>query len=222
MTKLHVRRFAELAAEAEKVEATTYKADAGIYGAHTYVNGEALDTWKVKAQSLIANACGRTAEHYSAFIAAETTKSMLTTNRDTFHRLRSVFNAAREDYEGGYLTSTRTLVQAEIFDTELEQAAELLSKGFKVPAAVIAGTVLETALRELCDRNKVPHGKLDRMNADLAKAEVYSLLTQKRITALAQIRNDAAHGKPDQFKEIDVRTMIADVERFLSDFLVGR
>jgi hypothetical protein len=57
----------------------------------------------------------------------------------------------------------------------------------KFAAAVIAGTVLETALRQLC---------LDRMNADLAKAGVYNSLMQKRITALAAIRNRAAHGKP--------------------------
>jgi hypothetical protein len=57
------------------------------------------------------------------------------------------------------------------------------------------------------------------MNADLAKAGIYTLLIQKRITALAQIRNDAAHGKPDQFTDADVKGMIADVERFIADYL---
>ena len=60
---------------------------------------------------------------------------------------------------------------------------------------------------------------MDKMNADLAKKGVYNLLVQKRITTLAQIRNDAAHGKPDQFTEADVTSMISDVERFLADHL---
>jgi hypothetical protein len=84
---------------------------------------------------------------------------------------------------------------------------------------VVAGVVLETGLRELCIRHNISEGKLDKMNADLAKAGAYNLLKQKSITALAQIRNDAAHGKPDQFKDEDVRSMIADVGRFLADHL---
>ena len=113
----------------------------------------------------------------------------------------------------------RSLVQAEVFNSELEQATELLRKSYKAPAAVIAGTVLETALRELCDRNQIIPGKLEKMNADLAKKGVYNLLMQKRITALAQVRNDAAHGKHDGYTEPDVKTMISDIERFLADHL---
>jgi hypothetical protein len=41
----------------------------------------------------------------------------------------------------------------------------------------------------------------------------------KRITALAGIRNSAAHGKPDAFTEDEVKAMIADIERFLSEYL---
>ncbi|HFF4507887.1 TPA: DUF4145 domain-containing protein, partial [Acinetobacter baumannii] len=38
---------------------------------------------------------------------------------------------------------------------------------------------------------------------------------QKRITALADIRNNAAHGKYDEFTIEDVERMISDIERFL-------
>jgi len=133
--------------------------------------------------------------------------------------LKAIFSAAKEDFHGGYLSSVRALVQAEVFDSELEQANELLSSGYCAAAAVIAGVFLETALRDLCDRNGIPHGKLDKMNADLAKASVYNILNQKRITALADIRNSAAHGKPDTFTNQDVDSMIKDVNRFLSDYL---
>lgn len=84
---------------------------------------------------------------------------------------------------------------------------------------MVAGVVLETTLRELCERQSLAHGNLDRMNADLAKAGVYNKLAQKRITALADIRNAAAHGHADEFKAADVRDMIRDVERFVGEHL---
>ena len=54
-----------------------------------------------------------------------------------------------DDYKGGYLISIKNLIQADVFDSQLEQATELLSSGYKLAAAVIAGVVIETALRDL-------------------------------------------------------------------------
>ena len=68
-------------------------------------------------------------------------------------------------------------------------------------------------------RNGLPHGTLDKMNADLMKASVYNALVQKRITHLAAIRNSAAHGRASEFTKDDVKGMIDEVERFLSQHL---
>jgi hypothetical protein len=54
--------------------------------------------------------------------------------------------------------------------------------------------VLEAGIRDLCVQNEVPPGALGKMNDELAKKGVYNNLVQKRITALAAIRNSAAHG----------------------------
>jgi hypothetical protein len=53
------------------------------------------------------------------------------------------------------------------------------------------------------------------MNAELAKAGVYNLLTQKKITALADLRNKAAHGKWTEFTPSDVEQMIAQIRAFM-------
>jgi hypothetical protein len=127
--------------------------------------------------------------------------------------LRAVFDAAREDYEGGYLNSLRLFVQAKVF----EQASELLASGYVPAAAVTAGVVLEAGLREWCVDNALPIGKLDKMNSDLTKADVYNKLVQKQITALANIRNSAAHGHYDQFSKTDVANMINEVQRILAN-----
>jgi hypothetical protein len=52
------------------------------------------------------------------------------------------------------------------------------------------------------------------MNANIGKAGVYDMKVQKRITALAQIRNDAAHGDYDKFNKEDVE----DFYKFVLDF----
>ena len=211
MSRLYKRRFAELADQLEKLQASKelYKGRRGRVGGYT-VDGTDLLEWKVKVRSLLVSVCGPDSVHLSQFEKAEV--STASTNYESLQKLAAVFRAAREDYEGGYLASMRAIVQAELFDSELEQARELAAKGFALPAAVVAGVVLETALRELCDRESITHAKLDRMNAELAKAGVYSKLQQKRITALAEIRNLAAHGRSEKFSKEDVDDMIRDVE----------
>ena len=54
------------------------------------------------------------------------------------------------------------------------------------------------------------------MNDDLAKAGIYNSLVQKQITALAGIRNSAAHGKIDEFTKVNVEQMIPEIEHFLA------
>lgn len=156
-----------------------------------------------------------TASHLQSFTDAQRARG-LDSVFERMKRMRAVFLAAKEDFEGGYLVSFRNLVQAEVFTNELKQAEELLKSGYATAAAVIAGVVLETTLRDLCSTHDLEPGGLNRMNEDLTKAGAYNSLQQKRITALAAIRNSAAHGKADEFTAADVRSMIDDVERFLA------
>jgi hypothetical protein len=158
-------------------------------------------------------ACGRESEHYKDFEKYEKPTGFVT-NYETMKHLKAIFLAAKEDYEGGYLNSVRNLVQADVFDSELDQASELQAAGYKLPAAVVAGVVLETTLRQMCIDRNIPVAKLDKMNADLAKTGIYNSLVQKQITALAGIRNSAAHGRPDEFTDADVSNMISQIRAF--------
>jgi hypothetical protein len=207
-------RFDQLFAEIPAMVSTIAQRR-GDFGSYTEMDDESALTWKVKVKNLLVATCGKESQHYLEFIEAEKVNSYESSS-DAFKRMKSVFIAAMDDYKGGYLTSIKNLIQADVFDSELEQAEELLSNGYKLASAVIAGVVLETALRDLCGRESISTGKLDKMNADLTKAGIYNKLQQKRITALADIRNSAAHGKPDEFSEGDVTTMIRDIEQFLA------
>ena len=189
-----------------------------------YFEGERIDNgaflnWRVKARNLISMACGKDSEHYIDFEKHEKPDSIYTTNYEIMKDLRAVFLAAKEDYKEGYLNSVRNIVQAEVFDSELEQADKLLTTGYKLPAAVVAGVVLETTLRQMCADRNIAIGKLDKMNADLAKDGAYNSIVQKQITAWAGIRNSAAHGRPEEFTEADVANLISQIRTFVSNQL---
>ena len=207
-------RFDQLFEETKEIEATRGTQHNQLVGNVNAVDNEKTLTWKVKSKNLLVSTCGKDSQHYEEFIKAEKLRSY-ETQWDAFKRMKSVFIAAMDDYKNGYLTSLKNLIQADVFDSELEQAQELLSSGYKLAAAVIAGVVLETTLRDICYQNALTIGKLDKMNSDLVKAGVYNKLQQKRITALADIRNSAAHGKPEEFTDSDVAIMIRDIEQFL-------
>jgi hypothetical protein len=64
-------------------------------------------------------------------------------------RLQGVLRALRADYEAGRLQSFQELVHADLFSDFLEMAEYFLQEGYKDPAAVIAGGVLEQHLRKL-------------------------------------------------------------------------
>lgn len=215
MTKLFEKRFSELAEQLEEIAAAKDSRASPLTGiASTYVDQNALLNWKVKAKTLLVNTCGASSQQLTSFIAAEKAPGMAT-NYEILKQLRAVFLAVKEDFEGGYLNSLRNLVQAEVFSSELEQAEELFDRGYATAAAVIAGVVLETSLRDLCSINGIEHGSMNKMNDDLAKAGAYNANQKKQIASLSAIRNSAAHGKPEEFTKDQVRGMIDDVQRFL-------
>lgn len=219
MTKLFIKRYAELADQILDVEATKKsKYDRNREAEYDVIDDSLFLSWCVKARNLIITSCGENSQHFKAFEKAEEPRSYESAF-EPLNRAKAVFSAAKEDYEGGYLNSVKNLVQAEVFDSELEQATELLEAGYATAAAVIAGAVLETKLRNLCDVNGIAHAKLDKMNADLAKAGVHNALVQKNITALAATRNSAAHGKTGEFSKDDVKHMITEINRYVSNSL---
>lgn len=214
MTNKIQQRFNDLKEFSDRVSSSSHIIHSQYTGSNTYVDSELLLQWLTKTENLIVSVCGENSTYFETFTEAKKIIGF-ETNQSVFNRLKSIFTAIKEDYENGYLVSYKSLIQAELFDSELEQAKGLLTSGYTTAAAVIAGTVLETSLRELCERSSIPNGKLDKMNADLAKHGVYNSIQQKTITAMAGIRNSAAHGKVDEFSKDDVTNMISNIESFL-------
>lgn len=205
-------RFEELLNKAKDVEASK---KAEIYDIEM-VDRYKFEEWAISAMALLHSVFGDQSIHYTNFFRHyDGSRGYL----GEFELCRSVFKAAKEDYQGGYLFRLKSLVSAEVLDDALEQAEELLTAGYKDPACVVAGVALETALRHLCSREGIPKRKLDRMNTDLCKAEVYKTGLHKQIAAWADRRNKAAHGDWDEYTSQDVNDMIGGVRRFIAEYL---
>ena len=172
--------------------------------------------WMVSSKNYLLQTIGEKSVHFTEF-------SALFTKGVTYSPVKKgigILSAAKEDYQGGYLSGIRKLVSAEIMDSLLDQAQELLENGYLGPAAVLAGCILEDHIKKICIEKEIElpdKPKLDFMNAQLAKIEYYNKLTQKQLTALAEIRNSAAHGKWENFKEDDVKDMVKWVSRFIEN-----
>jgi hypothetical protein len=135
----------------------------------------------------------------------------------------SILKALRNDYHAGNLRSITELIHADVFDDFLAMAEYLLSEGYKDPAAVIAGTVLEGHLRKLCDKNSIPTHKptgepkkADAINAELAGANVYTKLDLKNVTAWLDLRNKAAHGHYAEYTKEQVALLIQSIRDFIT------
>jgi hypothetical protein len=152
MDNLVKKRFTELDAKADEVKKTAHTKDYIVQ-----VDSAKLKEWMTNVLSLLQRVFGEDSIHYrNLHIQYQLSRPY----QSVFHDCRGIFNAAREDYEGGYLFNVRGLVQAEVFDDALEQATELLRAGYKDPACVVAGVSLETAVKELCTRQGIPHGTM--------------------------------------------------------------
>lgn len=174
---------------------------------------------RTRGLNLVRRACGEKSDHFQALNHLATEKEAQT------YRLSEcvgILEAAEADFSRGLLLDLRALIQAEALGDFLEQAESLVRAGYHVPAASLAGAVLEDGLRKLCDARGItypPKTKIDALNSELAKAGVYDRLVLKRITALADIRNNADHGHAEKFKAEDVEDMLKWVRRFLADYL---
>lgn len=137
-----------------------------------------------------------------------------------------ILKAAKNELEGGWITTTKGLVSAEIFSDFLEMAEHLLGNNYKDPAAVLIGTVLEEHIRHLCQKNsininrisgnKTVPKKADQLNAELANAQIYNKLDQKNVTAWLDLRNKAAHGKYSEYNKDQVELMCQAVAEFMA------
>ncbi len=110
----------------------------------------------------------------------------------------------------------QAILQADIFDSEIETAKHLLKKGFLRSSGVICGVVLEKHFASVCRVHNIKISKKDPTIAtfnDALKDQVYDTIEWRRIQRLGDIRNLCGHNKDREPTAEEVSELISGTER---------
>jgi hypothetical protein len=104
-------------------------------------------------------------------------------------QMLGLLTALRDDYAAGNMATVQELIHSDLFSDFLEMADELQGKGYKDPAAVLTGSVLEEHLRKLGDQCQHSHHRCRRDSPE-------SGCHQRRVgeSGLRQERAEASNG----------------------------
>lgn len=134
-----------------------------------------------------------------------------------FQQQLAIVSAAASRFESA-LFDIRQLVQADLFDSELDAARELLKNGFLRGAGAIAGVVLERHLGDACANHKLTsrkkHPTISEFNDLLKGGGVIDVPAWRQIQRLGDLRNLCDHGKDRDPTSDEVEELISGTERY--------
>ena len=236
----YLTRFDELICNGEAIHRTMKKAPGPVRVAYgdgcvqrdsdvDLVDWPSFVTWKTNCIALI----GQVVDLSSSLGKIVESFQKIKNNRGNLEWGVATLKALKEDFNKGFTGDLLMQVETEIASDYMGQAESLLKEGQSgkydhVPAAVLAGAVLEKALRTMCSQQNplISTSKaggepktLNPLIDDLMKANVFNEATAKQLRAWAAIRNHAAHGQFDQFTRNDVEQMLPGITGFLGDYL---
>lgn len=112
----------------------------------------------------------------------------------------------------------QTILQADIFDSEIESAKHLLKMGFLRAAGAICGVIIEKHFAEVCRNHSIVIKKRSPTIADYNDAfkdNVYDTVEWRRIQRLGDIRNLCDHNKDREPTKEEVDELICGTERVI-------
>lgn len=131
-----------------------------------------------------------------------------------FRQQLAILQSVKARFESS-LFDIRQLVQADLFDSELDAAKELHAQKFTRAAGALAGVVLERHLGEVCDNHGVKITKKNPgiavLNDALKEATVIDVPQWRFVQHLADIRNLCDHSKKAEPKGEQIDDLISGV-----------
>ena len=125
-----------------------------------------------------------------------------------FRQQLSIVKAARGTLESSLLNLT-TILQADLFDSEIESAKALAKAGYFRAAGAVCGVIIEKHLKQICTnhglKSKKRNPTISDFNQLLKDEDIISVPDWRFIQHLTDIRNvcDHAKGKEPSKQEID-------------------
>ena len=131
-----------------------------------------------------------------------------------FEQQLAIVKAVKNRFESS-LFDIRQLVQADLFDSELEAAKALVKHGFLRAAGAVAGVVMEKHLAQVCDNHAITMRKkrptIGDFNNALKDADVINTPQWRFNQHLGDIRNLCDHNKDAEPTEKQVNDLVDGV-----------
>jgi hypothetical protein len=139
-----------------------------------------------------------------------------------FRQQLAIVKSIKARFESS-LFNIRQLVQADLFDSELDAAKELAKHGFTRAAGALAGVVLERHLAQACDNHSIKITKkapgISDLNNALKDANVIDVPLWRFVQHLADIRNLCDHSKESEPTDEQVDDLVAGVIRVIKTLI---
>jgi len=182
---------------------------------------EDLRAFVTSALAVVERIVGTESQYFKNIPAASVGKQIGVAGYDKsfIPTVTGVLTSLRSDVDQGFLTTLEAQLRANVHDDFMVQAHELLNAKYHVAAVVIAGGVLEDHLRQMATNRNLTwtgNGSISKYN-DALRNNAYALPIWRRIQAVGDHRNDAAHGNGAALSADDADDAVKFIERFIAD-----
>lgn len=173
---------------------------------------------KPKPRKELSSESYRIEDHLQGISAMRGTTTVVGPNAAIPHvqQQLAILKAVKARFESS-LFDIRQLVQADLFDSELDAARELLKNKFSRAAGAIAGVVLEKHLIQVCVNHSVSVSRkapsINDLNDLLKNANVIDVPQWRFIQHLGDVRNLCDHSKAAEPTSTQVNDLINGVEK---------
>lgn len=129
-----------------------------------------------------------------------------------------ILSSASEKFDSS-LFDIKEILQADIFDTEIDTAKELNKKGFVRAAGAVTGVILEKHLSHICNLHKLKtkkaHPSISEYNQLLKDNDVIDTPNWRFIQRLGDLRNLCDHHKDKEPSKEDAEELINGTEKII-------
>jgi hypothetical protein len=136
-----------------------------------------------------------------------------------FQNQLAILNACIENIDS-ILFNIESVLQYNMYKSELEAATDLLKNGFIRPAGALTGVVLERHLKELCLKHEIKLSKKKPTLADYNEAlkanGTIDPILWRKVLNLGDIRNYCDHPKERDPRKEEVEDLILEVEKIIA------
>ena len=121
------------------------------------------------------------------------------------------------------LYDIKQLLQADVFDSEIESAKELCKKGFYRASGAICGVIIEKHLSEVCTERGINISKknpaINDYNQLLKDNDIIDTPTWRFIQRLGDLRNLCDHKKSEEPTEDKIKDLIDGTDKIIKTIL---